>query len=164
LRALRGVMDYVLGRIDPLAMVVEVGASDDGADHGIGGDGDDHGLLDDGRKRYSEVGGALGEESSGVGVAIDGRVMGDAEGFGDAFGTMPVEEFALDFVALWMAADATLAVVAEGRKRDAFAGFFAGIWRAIAARALFAPWPRFGRGFAVFFIQPLQGAVERPSI
>jgi len=62
----------------------------------------------------------LGEEARGVGMAIDGGVVGDAKILGDAFGAAPAEEFLFDFVALGMAADGAFAVVAEDGRRLGF--------------------------------------------
>jgi hypothetical protein len=104
-------MDERPGRIDPFAVVVEVRADDDGADHAIGGGRNYHGLFDDGRELDFQVRGALGEESGGMGVAIDRGVVGDSVFLGDDFGAAPVEKFAFDFGALGMAADGAFAVV-----------------------------------------------------
>lgn len=108
---MRSVVDDVLGRIDQLAFIVEAGAQSDGTNDRIGGDRNDHGLLDERRERETYMRGPLGEESGGVGVAIDRGVMGNSIFFGDDFGAAPVEEFAFDFGPLRMAANGAFAAV-----------------------------------------------------
>jgi hypothetical protein len=106
------------GRFDPLAIGIDMRGGDDGADDGVRGDLDHRGLFDDVGERGTNAGAAAVEKSGGVGVAIDGGVVGDAVVGGDGVRAAPVEVVLLDKVAVGMAADGALALVArEGGAR-----------------------------------------------
>jgi len=100
-------------RVDPLAVVVDLGV---GADDGVGGGQGALGTLDDEFERVVEVAGAAPEEASGVGVAIDGGER-DAEFAVDVLRAVPVEEAAVDRVAIGVTADEALAGVAVGVRK-----------------------------------------------
>jgi hypothetical protein len=106
-------MDDVLGRADQSAVVIEAGVEGDGADDGIGGDVDDRGFLDQRAEGEADVLGALSEESVGVSVTVDRGVVSDSVFLGDGFRAAPVQEFAFDFGASRVMANATFAIVAR---------------------------------------------------
>ena len=106
IRALRiPVLDDVAanGR-GPLALVVDLGVEADGGDDGAGGGADGFGLLDEVFEGGAKRGAALGAKAGGVGVAVNGGMMGDFVFVGDFFGAEPAEvvlvnEFAVGVMA-----------------------------------------------------------------
>ena len=143
-------IDDAFGPIDPLTFVIEAGAQSDGTNDGIGGDRNDHGLLDERRERETYVRGALGEESGGVGVAIDRGVMCDSIFLRDEFGAVPVQEFALDFGAFGMPAGGAFSVMPK-----------AGL--GLPPGAFLMQWRR-GRQIGVRFVKRLQSCFDRPLV
>ena len=103
--------------LDPLAGAVEVRDNVDCANDCVGRYVHGYGSLDDGLESQTNGGGAAGEKSGGVGMAVHGGVVGDAVILGDAVGTAPAEEVALDGVAVGMAADSAFAAVAAACAR-----------------------------------------------
>jgi hypothetical protein len=88
----------------PLALVVDLGVEADGGDDGAGGGADGFSLLDEVFEGGAERGAALGAKAGGVGVAVNGGMMGDFVFVGDFFGAEPAEvvlvnEFAVGVMA-----------------------------------------------------------------
>lgn len=107
--------DMAPGRISPYALVVEEGAGADGVDDFVGGGDDAFSVLDEKFEGVDGVAAAAGVEAGGVGVAVDGRGVGDPVCEGEVRGAVPVEVVAFDGGEVRMAADAALdAVVGEG--------------------------------------------------
>jgi len=108
------------GRLEPLSIFIEAGVEAAGADDYVGGFFE--GAVFDHFENILEAAGeftsAAGEEAGGVGVTVEGGVVGDVVVFGDVSGATPADEVALDGVAVGMGADGAAAVVAVvvGRK------------------------------------------------
>jgi len=113
-------------RLDPFAGVVDVGIDADGVDDVRGGDRNRFGLLDERTESEADGRAAAGEKPGGVGVAVDGGVVGDAVVPREGLRAAPAEEFLLEGVAVGVTADAAFPHVAPGR----------------CSRTAFASWPR----------------------
>lgn len=98
-------------RIDELAVAVETRKELDGADDGVGRNFDGHSALDDRFQGEANGVGAAVEETRGVGMAVDRRVVGDAVVLGDLDRAAPLQEILLDGFAVGMAADVAFAIV-----------------------------------------------------
>ena len=120
LRGPVGMMNHVRRRFDELAVGVELRKKFDSADDCVGCNFDRHGMLDDGRQREANGVGAAVEESCGVGVAVDRRVVGDAVVLGDLVGATPAQEVLLDGFAVGMATDFAFATVPRGSRPARF--------------------------------------------
>jgi hypothetical protein len=97
--------------MDPLAVIVDVSHSDDGADYVLGGGGDGVYLFDDGAETEAEVFIAEFKEATGMGVVVDSGFGFDGEAMHDGFGAAPLEEGFLDGLAVRAAADFTADLV-----------------------------------------------------
>ena len=106
--------DDALGRVVPLAFVVDEGAGADGLEDGASGGRDGFDLFDDVDGGVADVAHAFVEESGRVGVAVDGGSFETVFG-GDAFGAVPVEKVVVDFGAILVVADGALAGVTGDR-------------------------------------------------
>jgi len=110
-------------RLDPLSVVVDGGVKASGADHGTGRDFDGFGSLKEGLQRHAKVGPAARENSGGMNVAVNGRVVRDAVFLGESVRAAPAEKAVLDGLALGVLADVALArVPRDPRPFPAFCG------------------------------------------
>lgn len=98
-------------RGDQLAFVVEAGEEFDGANDGHRVGLDYGRFWDDARESTSEAAIAMGEQSHGLCVAVEGGASRQMILRGDGRDAVPIEERLLDFIALGMAADAAFARV-----------------------------------------------------
>ena len=89
-----------------------MGKDANGLDDGFGSDRDAVYLLDDVSQGKAEVGGAALVQREGVGVSIDGS-LGEIVGLGDAIDAVPVQEFLLDELPLWVLANGALTLVSR---------------------------------------------------
>jgi hypothetical protein len=116
------------GRFDPFAIGIDMRAGDDSADDGMSGRFHPRGFLDDVGERGTNADAAASEKSGGVGMTIDGGVVGDVVFGGDGVRAAPVKVVLLDKVALRMAADGALALMArEGRPSFLFPAPYASV-------------------------------------
>ncbi len=97
--------DALLGRLDPLAFLVEAGAGADSIDDFVGGGDDAFGFFDDEFERTDGVAAAFGVEAGGLYVAVDGGGVEGVVFAGDASGAVPVEVVVFDGRAVGVAAD-----------------------------------------------------------
>ena len=97
----------------PLALVVDLGVEADGGDDGAGGGADGFGLLDEVFEGGAKRGAALGAKAGGVGVAVNGGMMGDLVFVGDFFGAEPAEVVLVDEFAVLVMADCAFAGVSH---------------------------------------------------
>ena len=102
--------DEVLGRVDPAAIVVEMGEDANGFKYGVGSDGDAVNLFDDVSQGEAQIVGAAFVERESMGVAINGA-LGEMVGLSDASDTVPMQEFLLYEIALGMLANGAFAFV-----------------------------------------------------
>ncbi|HEV2342152.1 MAG TPA: hypothetical protein VGS15_10170 [Candidatus Acidoferrales bacterium] len=100
------------GRLNPLAIVGDMGVDAHGAEDGIGGDSGIVHALQDAFSDAAKPETTLKGQAGGVGVAIDAGTAGKLKIVDDVMGIFPVEEFAFDFLALGMIADGAFAGVA----------------------------------------------------
>lgn len=114
-----GGVDDFSDRFDPFAVAGEATGGANGLDYVVASDFGGVYLLDDAVEGVADVAAAAGEEAGGMGVAVDGRVVGDSEIAGDGVGTFPIEEGVFDGLALGMMADTASAAVAGGGTRAA---------------------------------------------
>ena len=98
-------------RFNPFAVIGEAAACTDGVDDVIAGDDCRAGLFDDLIERMADKAIAAGEEPHGMGVAVNGRVVGDSKLAGERFGALPVEEGVLNLFAVGVVADDATAPV-----------------------------------------------------
>ena len=96
----------------PLALVVDLGVEADGGDDGAGGGADGFGLLDEVFEGGAKAGAALGAKAGGVGVAVNGGMMGDLVFVGDFFGAEPAEVVLVNEFAVGVMANRAFAGVA----------------------------------------------------
>jgi hypothetical protein len=105
--------DDLPGRLDPFACFRDAGVSADGANDGARRDDLDFVYaLDKVSEGEAEVVVTTGEEPGGMGVSIDGNFIGEIVFGGNLVGALPVEEGFLDCVAIGVAADGALTLVA----------------------------------------------------
>ena len=83
--------DYVGGRFDPLAFVVDACADADGTDDAFGGGDYRVGVLDDQLGGEAEIGATLLQEAGSAGVATDEAEIAQAALIADRSGIGPVE-------------------------------------------------------------------------
>jgi hypothetical protein len=116
--------------VDPSAAGVDVREHFGGTDDGVGCDGDAVGFVNDAAERAANVAIALGEQTSGMRVAIDGATV-DFEIDSDLVDTFPVDESFVNFLLKLVAADAAMGFMAFpagqelGRRRGRFRLFLA---------------------------------------
>ena len=115
IRALRIPMldDVAADGRGPLALVVDLGVEADGGDDGAGGGADGFGLLDEVFEGGAERGAALSAKAGGVGVAVNGGMMGDLVFVGDFFGAEPAEVVLVNEFAVGVMANRALAGVSH---------------------------------------------------
>jgi hypothetical protein len=109
-------MDYVGGRVDPLAGVIQVRVGADGTNDGVGGDFHAGCLLDERLEGDANRGAAAVEKPGGMGVAVNGGVVRDVVIPCDVFRAVPTEEFLLDGVTVGVIADAAFPRVPAERR------------------------------------------------
>ena len=97
----------------PLALVVDLGVEADGGDDGAGGGADGFGLLDEVFEGGAQRGAALGAKAGGVGVAVNGGMMGDFVFVGDFFGAEPAEVVLVNEFAVGVMANRAFAGVSQ---------------------------------------------------
>ena len=97
-----------------MAVAVETTVGADGPEDAVGGWIDVGGLLDNVSESEAEIAFAGGEESPGMGVAIDGAPF-NAVVTSNVPRIDPVKEFLLDGVALRVIADGAVALVMVAR-------------------------------------------------
>lgn len=105
--------DHLSGRRHPFPGVIDAGVGERGADDRAGGDGNVVHLLEDAFEHPADISPAAVEEAGGVGVAIDGRAVGEVEVFGDVLRAAPIEEAFLDGDALGVFADRAAALMLD---------------------------------------------------
>jgi hypothetical protein len=99
------------GGFNPAVVFGEATVGANRVDHGVGGDPVGT-ALDDGVENLSHVFAAADNQPCGSGVAVDRAVVRDVVVFGEIPDVVPVDEFFLDFLTVWMAADKALTLVA----------------------------------------------------
>jgi hypothetical protein len=97
-----------LGRLDPIPVLVEAGVNAGRADDNVRRvfQGGVFHTLEDVFEDTGEFTPSAGEESCGVGVAVERGAVGKLEIFGDISRASPADELALDGIALRMGTDA----------------------------------------------------------
>src|ERR1700678_2378562 len=98
----------------PLALVVDLGVEADGGDDGAGGGADGFGLLDEVFEGGAKRSAALGAKAGGVGVAVNGGVMGDFVLVRDFLGAEPAEIVLVNEFAVGVMANRAFACVSGG--------------------------------------------------
>lgn len=125
------------GRLDPLAVRVDVSENFGGADDGVGGHVTDFvRAIDDQAERATNVAVASGEEAGSMGMAIEGAAIHVIERFHDLIHTFPVCESFVDLLLPFAAADAA-ADLMPGERRHGMRRFGGGAFRLLAARGGF---------------------------
>ena len=120
--------DYdFLGRIEPLAVVVDAAVGAGGVEDVAGGGPQVVGVFEDGLDYAAEILAAEFVEAGGAGVTVDGLAIPEVVGAADVIGADPVDEIAFESGAIGMMADETFAGVALGvgfgfGRRDTFEG------------------------------------------
>jgi hypothetical protein len=97
----------------PLALVVDLGVEADGGDDGAGGGADGFGLLDEVFEGGAERGAALGAKAGGVGVTVNGGMMGDFVFVGDFLRAEPAEVVLINEFAVGVMANRAFAGVSQ---------------------------------------------------
>jgi len=114
IRALRIPMldDVAADGRGPLALVIDLGVEADSGDDGAGSGADGFGLLDEVFEGGAKAGAALGAKAGGVGVTVNGGMMGDFVFVGDFLGAEPAEVVLVNEFAVGVMANRAFAGVA----------------------------------------------------
>jgi hypothetical protein len=96
----------------PLALVIDLGVEADSGDDGAGSGADGFGLLDEVFEGGAKAGAALGAKAGGVGVTVNGGMMGDFVFVGDFLGAEPAEVVLVNEFAVGVMANRAFAGVA----------------------------------------------------
>jgi hypothetical protein len=120
--------DYdFLGRIEPLAAVIDAAVGAGGVEDVAGGGAEVVGVFEDGLDYAAEILAAELVEAGGAGVTVDGLAIPEVVGAANVIGAYPVDEIAFEGGAIGMVADEAFAGVAFGvgfgfGRRDTFEG------------------------------------------
>ncbi len=108
--------DGAAGRLEPLAVLGDVGEDAQGAEDGGGGRRGLFGAFDDAFADAAKIEAAALEKSGGGSVAVNGRARGERKFVADSVFGAPVDEVGFDGFAIGMLADGAFASVASERR------------------------------------------------